>query len=108
MTELSSQWYDGRDCEAPRQLESRVYVPPPWARTRVVDPVHLNDTADGEPGLLVHYDPVNWGSVQAIRTSDVGIRARDEHGREGFRYLGRVPGARLRGCSTRFEGVIAS
>ena len=106
MTELSSQWYDGWNGEAPKRLEERVYVPPSWARTRIVDPATLRDVSMGESGVLIHYDPVNWGSVQAIRTSDVGIRALDVHGREGFRYVGRVPGAPLRGCSMRFEDLI--
>ncbi len=106
MTELSSQWYDGLNGQAPDRLVDRVYVPPPWARTRVVDPVNLRDVPMGDTGLLIHYDPINWGSVQAIRTSDLGVRACDAYGREGFQYVGRVPGAPLRGCSMRYEDAI--
>ena len=98
MTELSSQWYDaiaGRG----GPVEERAYEPPPWARTRVLDPVTLTEVADGQVGLLSHFDPMNLDSVSAILTSDLGERAGD-----GFKYRGRATGAALRGCSLRDEG----
>jgi hypothetical protein len=103
MTELSSQWYDGRVGEAEMDLDKRVYVPPPWARTRVLDPSTLDDVSYGETGLLMHFDPLNRGSVQAILTGDLGVRCPGLTDRDGFRYVGRAPEAQVRGCSLRFE-----
>jgi hypothetical protein len=102
MTELSSQWYDGQAGHATSLLSERIYTPPPWARTRVVDPITMDDVPLGESGLLVHYDPVNRGSIQAIRTSDLGVRCEGVDGRDGFKLLGRAVGARVRGCSLRY------
>ena len=96
MTELSSQWYEGVVGQVSPLLSERAYEPAPWARTRVIDPLTMVDVADGEVGLLLHYDPVNRGSVAAILTADLGRRVGD-----GFQYRGRVPGAGLRGCSLR-------
>lgn len=104
MCELSSQWYDGVAGAASEASERRVYRPPPWARTRVLDPVGLKDVEVGEVGLLMHFDPMNRGSVQAVLTADLGERAAaDERGREGFVYRGRAAGAQVRGCSLRDE-----
>ncbi len=100
MAELSSQWYDavvGQGVPA----AARVYVPPPWARTRVVDPVTGQLVAPGADGLLLHIDPVNRGSVLAVLTQDVGTRVVDAgHSptRDGFVYRGRASDALLKGC----------
>lgn len=100
MAELSSQWYDavvGQGAPA----EARVYVPPPWARTRVVDPVSGADVAPGTDGLLLHLDPVNRGSALAVLTHDVGTRvagAGQGPTRDGFVYRGRASEALLKGC----------
>lgn len=98
MTELSSQWYDGAVGSASPDVEHRVYLPPAWARTRVLNPTTLAEVDDGEIGLLLHVDPVNRGSAQAILTGDLGERRGP-----GFVYRGRATGAVLRGCSLRDE-----
>ncbi|MFT5431664.1 MAG: hypothetical protein ACI9OJ_002361 [Myxococcota bacterium] len=100
MTELSSQWYDGVSGTAPDDATNRVYLSPPWARARVVDPVTLNDVAIGETGLVALVDPVNLGSVQAILTADLGERPPEDN---GFIFRGRATGAQVRGCSQRDE-----
>jgi hypothetical protein len=74
---------------------------PPWVRTRVVDPRDGRDCADGEPGVLVHYDLANTGSVLAVQTSDLGVREG-----AGFRVLGRLGGAEARGCSIAADALL--
>ena len=98
MTELGSQWYDGVAGQATTPPEERIYRPPPWARTRVLDPATLTDVGEGDVGLLCHIDPVNVGSAQAVLTGDLGERRQD-----GFVFRGRATGAALRGCSLRDE-----
>jgi hypothetical protein len=108
MTELLSQFYDGvagvaAAVEAPGPRSGRVHRPPPWMRTRVVDPVSLEPVAEGQPGLLAHLDLANLGSVSAVLTEDLGVR---EAG--GFRLLGRAPGAEPRGCSIAMDDLLAA
>ena len=86
MTELSSQFY----ARGPRGLHHG----PSWARAVVVDPVTLEEVAEGETGILLIYDTANVGSVVGIRTQDLAIK----HG-EAFELLGRDPTALPRGCS---------
>jgi hypothetical protein len=71
---------------------------PPWVRTRVVDPESLEPAAAGPAGLLQHFDLANVGSVMAIQTEDLGVAVDD-----GFRLLGRAPGATPRGCSIAMD-----
>jgi hypothetical protein len=99
MTELSSQWYDGQVGRASANIAERVYVPPSWARTRVLDAASMRDVHPGETGLLCHFDPINVGSVQMVLTSDIGRRVTLKDGRDGFTYIGRASGAIIRGCS---------
>lgn len=73
---------------------------PPWMRTRVVDPVTLEQVEDGEQGLLVHHDLANVWTCAAIRSEDVGVRMGSQ-----WRLVGRAPGAQLRGCSLQLEDV---
>ena len=87
MTELLSQRY------GPGLGDLRL-AGPPWLRTRVLDPVTLEEKPRGEPGLLCHYDLANVGSVLAVLTEDRG-RAEGET----IEWLGRTPGAPPRGCS---------
>jgi hypothetical protein len=90
MTELLSQAYDSpRVTTGPRRL-----VPVPWMRTRVKDPMTMADVADGDRGLLVHYDLANVHTAVAILTSDLARRVGD-----GFADVARLPGAPARGCS---------
>ncbi len=91
MTELSSQYYDGRL----REEAADVFQEPSWLRARVVDPRTGRDAAPGETGALVHVDLANRGSAVAVQTSDLGARV----GPRAFRLRGRDPGAEERGCS---------
>jgi hypothetical protein len=103
MTELLSQFYDGPAvATSPRPLEARRHVPPPWVRTRVLDPNTLSALPIGEPGLLCHYDLANAGSVMAVLTEDVGVAVDD-----GFRLLGRAQGAEARGCSLAMDDLLS-
>ena len=60
----------------------------------VVDPVTLQDVADGETGILLIYDAANVGSVVGLQTQDLAIKRG-----ESFELLGRDPSALPRGCS---------
>jgi hypothetical protein len=91
MCELGSQFYED---SLLRGRASQIKRVPPWVRTRVLDPGSLAELPPGEPGVLVHYDLANTGSVLAVQTSDLG-RGCDS----GFEVLGRIQGAELRGCS---------
>ena len=99
MTEMLSQFYDStlRDTVLGRSGVRRKLVPP-WVRTRIVDPETLEPVPDGRAGLLQHFDPANAGSVLAVQTEDMAIRSGD-----GFRVLGRAPGAMPRGCSIAMD-----
>jgi hypothetical protein len=103
MTELLSQFYDGPvGVTSGKGLEARRHVPPPWVRTRVLDPKTLSALPMGEPGLLCHYDLANAGSVMAVLTEDLGVAVDD-----GFRVLGRVQGAEARGCSLAMDDLLS-
>jgi hypothetical protein len=109
MTELLSQYYEptigqqARTGSLPEALDARRLVPPPWLRFRVLDPVTLAPVADGETGVLAHYDLANAGSVMAVLTEDFGYR--DER---GLKLLGRAPGAEPRGCSIAMDELLAA
>ena len=103
MTELLSQFYDGPIAGAlGMALEDRRHVPPPWVRTRVLDPITLSPAPPGEPGLLCHYDLANAGSVMAVLTEDLGVAVE-----EGFRVFGRIQGAEPRGCSVAMDDLLS-
>ena len=87
MTELLSQRYGS----GLGRIELRG---PPWLRSRVLDPVTLDERAAGEEGILCHYDLANVGSVIAVLTEDRGRAVGD-----AIEWLGRTPGATPRGCS---------
>lgn len=89
MTELSSQFY---------AVSGGVMRGPAWCRSIAVDPRTMNETPIGSVGVLAHYDLANLDSVMAIQTEDLGYRTRD-----GFRLLGRAPGAAKRGCSLTYD-----
>lgn len=98
MCEMSSQFYDGVV-----GIESeRIYQPPPWVRTVVVDPETLEESPAGTMGILRHYDLANVGSVMAIQTEDWGY-ATDS----GFVLVGRAPGAEPRGCSLLMDEILS-
>ncbi len=104
MTELLSQFYEPviRDSADPG-VAARRHVPPPWVRTRVLDPVTLRPAADGAAGLLCHFDLANLGSVCAVLTEDLGVTVDD-----GFRVLGRSTGAEPRGCSLAMDELLSA
>lgn len=99
MTEMCSQFYGTalRDAVAGRPpLDG--HAPPPWVRTRAVDPDTLRALPDGDVGILQHFDLANVGSVMAVQTEDLGVV---DEGR--FTLLGRSPGAEPRGCSIAMD-----
>ncbi len=102
MTELLSQFYEPvlRE-DGPTDPAERRHLPPPWVRTRILDPVTLDPVSGEEPGLLAHLDLANLHSVSAILTEDLGVAVK-----EGFRVLGRNPGAEPRGCSLAMEELL--
>lgn len=87
MTELLSQRYAAG-------LGRLALRGPPWLRTRVLDPVSLEERPEGDEGILCHYDLANVGSVVAVLTADRGRAVGD-----AVEWLGRTPGATPRGCS---------
>ncbi len=95
MSELSSQAYENviADRIAGR-FRHRALVTPPWMRTRVLDPLTLQEVPAGERGLLCHCDLANAGTAMAVLTEDMGRLTND-----GFELLGRATGAEMRGCS---------
>ena len=104
MTEMLSQFYEpvlSRFQDSDTGLGDRLHVGPPWVRTRILDPVSLVRVPDGEPGLLCHHDLANLGSVACLLTEDMGVAVAD-----GFRLLGRLPGAEPRGCSLAIEELL--
>lgn len=103
MTELLSQFYEPvLSGEVPPEPELRHHVGPSWVRTRVLDPETLHEVPHGEEGLLCHVDLANVRSVMAVLTSDLGVRVGN-----GFRVLGRAPGAEPRGCSLVMEELLS-
>lgn len=95
MTEMASQFYDNVLYNRFRQSnEPRYKIPPPWVRTRVVDPETLTEVPPGQIGLLRHFDLANCGSVMAIQTDDIGYTTG-----VGFEITGRAPGSEARGCA---------
>lgn len=99
MTEMSSQFYD----TVAGRPGPRLHRPPPWVRTRAVDPETLAPLADGETGVLRHWDLANLHSVLAIQTADLGVATP-----EGFRVLGRARGAEARGCSLAMDQLLSA
>ena len=88
MTELSSQLW--------AEPAGRPYQPPPWLGVTTVDPWSGAPAAEG---LLRFVDLANVHTVLAIETQDLGRVLPD--GR--VELLGRLPGARVRGCSLTVE-----
>ena len=104
MTELLSQYYEPAPwLEENEDLAARRLLPPPWMRFQVLDPLTLAPVAEGEPGLLCHFDLANLGSVSAVLTEDMGQRDG-----EGLKLLGRAPGAEPRGCSLAMEELLSA
>ena len=64
----------------------RFLVSPSWTRTVVVDPHTLQPLADGEVGLLRHYDLANLPTVLAVQSDNLGISL----GEQQFSIIGRA------------------
>jgi hypothetical protein len=91
MTELLSQAYDSpRVTPGPRR-----FVPVPWMRSRVVEPLGLEPVPPGGRGILLHQDLANCHSAVSVLTSDLATADPD-----GFHDVSRVPGSSPRGCSS--------
>lgn len=104
MTEHGTQFLDAvlRDhLREPAEPLTRYKVVPPWARTRIVDPETLEDSADGQPGLLLHVDLINRASALAVLTEDIGYAIGG-----GFELRGRAQGSEARGCSIALDELI--
>ncbi|MDE0359117.1 MAG: long-chain fatty acid--CoA ligase [Gammaproteobacteria bacterium] len=102
MTELLSQFY-----EPVLAGGARLHRSPPWVRTRVLDPATLEPLPPGREGLLCHFDLANLGSVCCVLTEDLGVEPPEAEG-EGFRVLGRNPGAEPRGCSLAMDDLMTA
>lgn len=102
MTELLSQFY-----EPVLTGGERLHRPPPWVRTRVLDPATLEPLPPGREGLLCHFDLANLDSVCCVLTEDLGVRPAEAE-RDGFRVLGRNPGAEPRGCSLAMDDLMTA
>ena len=98
MCELGSQFYED---SLRLGHNSNIKHVPPWVRTRAVSMETLEDVEDGEPGVLIHCDLANTGSVTTVQTSDLG---RIVEG--GFEILGRIEGAEARGCSIAADALL--
>jgi hypothetical protein len=82
-------------------VTQRVYRPPHWVRTLVIDPATMQEAQPGEVGILRHFDLANRGSAMVIQTEDLG-RAEED----GFVLLGRAAGAEIRGCSVAMDELL--
>jgi hypothetical protein len=90
MCELMSQCYTRGD---------HVFYPPPWMRFRVVDPERpTREVPEGASGALALFDLANVYTASALLTEDRAIRVGN-----GFRVLGRLSDAELRGCNFLVE-----
>lgn len=99
MTELSTPFYDARLAPQAGGRGQRGFVPPPWTRARVVDPLSGVDLPPGEEGAIVLLDLANRASAVAVQTSDLGTLST----RGTFTLVGRAAGAEARGCSLAAE-----
>ena len=94
MTELTSHFYT----DPLRGGDLNLFLPLPWTRVRVLDPVTLEPLEPGEQGILAVFDLANIGSALHLLTEDLGrLQGR------GFLLEGRAKGAELRGCSLAAE-----
>lgn len=94
MTELTSQCYT----RALAGEDGDRFVAPHWVRVRILDPATLQELPPGSQGLIAIFDLANLGSAVHLITEDLGVADQ-----EGFRLIGRAPGAELRGCSLTAE-----
>ena len=100
----SAVWSEYGMCELMSQCYTRgdhVFRPPPWMRIRIVDPENpTKEVPEGEPGALTVFDLANLHSVSALATEDRAVQTED-----GFKVLGRLSDAELRGCNFLMEST---
>jgi hypothetical protein len=101
MTELSSQFYDQTIKSSLNGEADYSKIGSAWLKTRVLNPDTLEPAAQGEEGVLAHYDLANWNSSFAILTEDLG-RCTET----GFMLLGRLRGSEARGCSIAVDQLL--
>lgn len=93
MCELMSQCYTRGD---------HVFYPPPWMRFRIVDSEDpRQQLEEGEEGALALFDLANVHTVSPLLTEDRAVRVGD-----GFKVLGRLSEAELRGCNFLVESAL--
>ncbi|HKQ79904.1 MAG TPA: hypothetical protein VJ810_39795 [Blastocatellia bacterium] len=112
MTELASQIYDGSLANSIRRTAGdaaeTMKEPPPWMRTKVIDPTTIESGDLGEireaerPGLLRHLDLANVERPMVIQSDDIGIWRKTAEV-SGFEILRRARGSEPRGCSLSVE-----
>lgn len=102
MTELSSQMYETTLSDAldGKSSPRRLWVPP-WVRATPVDPDTLEPVQGEAVGILRIDDCANLDSVCCVQTADLAHRSGD-----GIVVLGRMAGARPRGCSLAADQVL--
>lgn len=95
-------WSEYGMCELMSQCYTRgdhVFRPPPWMRFRIVDPEQpARAMPAGQPGALALFDLANAYTASALLTEDRAVQAG-----VGFKVLGRLSDAELRGCNFLVE-----
>ncbi len=88
MAESATNFFDNslREMTLGQSSTKRSLIPPPWARTDVVDPVNLTPLPAGEVGLLRHFDIANLPTVVAVQTDNLGVCNEDG----SFQIVGRA------------------
>tara|TARA_R110002167_G_scaffold1878_3_gene9261 strand:- start:3294 stop:4649 length:1356 start_codon:yes stop_codon:yes gene_type:complete len=88
MAESATNFFENslRDRVQGAAASERRMIPPPWARTDVVDPVSLEPLAAGEVGLLRHFDLSNLPTVLAVQSDNLGV----VHTDGSFQIIGRA------------------
>lgn len=93
MCELMSQCYTRGD---------HIFYPPPWMRFKIVDPEDPRQPVpEGAMGALALFDLANVYTVAPLVTEDRAVRVGD-----GFKVLGRLSEAELRGCNFLVESAL--
>lgn len=100
MTELASQLWEAHLGGAAPKDGSKVDAP--WTRSRVLDPLTLQEVPVGGVGLLAHLDLCNVERPFAVLTDDLGERTAT-----GFRVLGRAAESDAKGCSLTLEELLS-
>ena len=104
MTELCVQFYDHALRDMHEGLEPRRHKSiPHWSRVQILDPESLQQTAEGETGIIQVCDLSNRCSIIQIMTADLGRKTAD-----GFEILGRASTAESRGCSLTLDELLRS